>query len=110
MQSQVKTNQFIYFCSKCLLLDFATNLFISKLVLKCKIFHKLLKFVAGGQLLWVYAEISAGEDYSWDTELAVHFQEHWVKMINKAESKEKSEDNFVCWKGSVEGGKSKTKI
>lgn len=45
MQNQLKTNQFTYFYNKWLLFDFPTNLFISKLVLKVKIFNKLLKFV-----------------------------------------------------------------
>lgn len=30
----------------------------------------------------------------------MHFQEHWVK-INKAESKEKSEQAFSCWKAAA---------
>lgn len=58
MQSQLKRNQFTYFCNKWLLVDFAINFFIPKLVFRCKTFTKFVKLAVGGQLLWVYAEIS----------------------------------------------------
>lgn len=58
MQSQIKTKQFTYFGNKWVLADFAISLFIPKLVFRCKTFTKLVKFAVGGQLLWVYAEIS----------------------------------------------------
>lgn len=55
IQSQIKSNQFTYFCNKWALVDFAINLFIPKLVFRCKTSTEL---AAGGQLVGADVEIS----------------------------------------------------